>query len=61
MLPGLRFLDSPEELEIGFGIDEFVDMLDLQASILIGGDLRDDDHFVVHVLPNLGFRVARSL
>ena len=61
VLPGLRFLDSLEELEIGFGIDKFVDMLDLEASVVIGGDLRDHDHFVVHVLPNLGLRVARSL
>jgi hypothetical protein len=37
------FLHSLEEVEVGFGIYELLDLLDLQASLFVGYNVSDPD------------------
>lgn len=46
------FCHSLEEVEVGFGVRELFDLLNLQAFIFIGNDMCGPDHFAVHLHPN---------
>ena len=45
----LFFRDSLEKLGKEYGVDELLDLFELQASVLVGHDVSDEDHFAVHV------------
>ena len=46
---------------MGFGVDEHLDLLDLQAPVCIGDDVCDDNHFVVNGSPRHGLRLVGNL
>ena len=53
MLPvGSCYLHSFGEVEEGFGVGEFVEPLDFQASVFVFGSFHDEDRFPVHVHPD---------
>ena len=45
------FRDGLEKVEVGFGVSELVELLDLQTSVFVGDDIRDEDIFASHVYP----------
>ena len=52
MLPdSFCFRDGLEKVDVGFGVGELVELLDLQASVFVGDDIRDEDIFASHVYP----------
>ena len=61
LLPGFCCLDSLEEVEICFGVVELIDLLDLQAPVIVGHDVCGDDHFEGHFHPDRGRRLATGL
>ena len=50
-----------EVLDLGVGVDELLDLLDLEDPIRIGGDGCDDQRFVGGVRPVLGLRLVGKL
>lgn len=51
---GFCFRDRLEKVEVGFGVGEFIELLDLQASVFVGDYLCKGDHFTDHLHPNRG-------
>ena len=47
-----RFRHSLEKFVIGFGVGELFDLLEFQASISVGNDVSNPDHFTVHLHPD---------
>ena len=46
---------------MGFGVHEVFDLLDLQASIFVGGDLCDVDRFASRINSDRGFYLIGAL
>jgi len=46
---------------MAFGVGKLFDLLDLQAAIVVGNYLCDEDRLAVHVDPECGFRLAGVL
>ena len=53
--------DSLNKVEMGFGVHEVFDLLDLQASIFVGGDLCDVDRFASRLNSDRGFYLIGAL
>lgn len=51
LLVGLRRRECLGYFQIGFGVGEFVELLDLQASIIVGNDVNDVDRLADGVYP----------
>ena len=49
------------KVEIGFGVDELLDLPDLQASVFVGNDVCDGDGFVDNINPEVGLRLLGEL
>ena len=60
LLVSLRRRESRHSIEMGFGIDEIFERLDLEVPTSVGDDVGDGDRFVVH-FPELGLRLAGDL
>lgn len=58
---GFRFRPSLEEAEVGPGINELLDLVDPQASILIGNNMCDPDHFTDDLHSGRGTRPDSEL
>ena len=48
-------------LEIGLGVDELLDLLDLQGPAIVGNDVCDDHRFVGRLVPGIGLRLVGEL
>lgn len=53
--------DGLEKVEMAFGVGELLDLFELQASVFVGNDLSDENHFAVHVYPDRGLGPASEL
>ena len=53
--------DGLNKVEMGFGVHEVFDLLDLQASIFVGGDLYDVDRFPSRINSDRGFYLIGTL
>ena len=50
-----------DKVEIGFRVSELFKLYDLQASVIVGYDMRNEDHFAGHVHPERGLRLGCGL
>ena len=57
----LGFFDRLHGVEIGYGVDELVDLLDLQVSVFVGNDLCNGERFVVQINPECGLCLLGEL
>lgn len=48
-------------LEISFGVDELLDLLDLEGPVIVGNDVCDDYRFVGPINLDLGLYLAGKL
>ena len=53
--------DSLHGVEIGYGVDELIDLLDLQVSVFVGNDLCNGERFVVQINPECGLCLLGEL
>ena len=49
---GFCFCDNLGRVEIGFGVGELIKLLDLQAPVFVGDDVRDKDHLAGYLHPD---------
>ena len=49
------------EVEIGFRVHETFEVLDLQASVFIGNDVNDENHFAIYLHPDRGLPLSSEL
>ena len=61
LFAGLCCRNSLLKVKMGFGVGELLDLDDLQASIFVGYDLCDEDHFANHFHPDRGVRLGGKL
>lgn len=53
--------NSLNKVKVGFGVGELLDLLDLQAPVLVSNDLRDVDRFTDRLHPDHGLQLAGDL
>lgn len=56
-----RLCRSLEKVEVGFGVRELFNLLDLQVAVFVGNDVCGPDHFSFHVHPDQGLRTGSKL
>jgi hypothetical protein len=52
---------SLEKIKISLRVGELLNLLELQASVVVGSGVCDEDHFSIHLHPDGGIRPAGEL
>jgi len=61
LLLGVCHSDRLKNVEVGFGVGEFLDLFDLQAPVFVGNDVRDEDRFTDRLNSDRGIRLVGEL
>lgn len=61
LLLAFRRRNRLNTVEISFGVSELFDLLDLQASILVGNNMHHEERFEVYINSECGFYLVGDL
>ena len=61
VLPGFCCLNSLGKVKMGLGVGELIELHDLQASVIIGNNINNDEHFVLRFHLDRGLHLASGL